>query len=66
MDALTVFVDRLSDPAPALQRFGDFYASPTSVALTWTDIVQDVVYQVISARSINILHGTSIILSPKG
>ena len=63
MDALTDFVDRLSDPAPTFQTLEDFNASPAIEALKWKDLEQDTVYQILSARSVNIQHGQSIIQS---
>ena len=53
MDALTDFVARLNDPAPAFQTLEDFDATSVSEALKWTDLLQDVVYQGISARIVN-------------
>ena len=57
-DALTDFVDQLN-VFPTLENFN---ASPTSEALKWTDLMHDAVYQVVSTRTVNTQHGTSIIL----
>ena len=57
-DALTDFVDQLN-VFPTLEAFN---ASSTSEALKWTDLVQDIVYQIVSTRTVN-THGQLIILS---
>ena len=71
-DALTGFLDTLNAPASAFQTLApassafptlaDFNASSTSEALKWTDLVQDVVYQIVSARTVNTQHVQSFIL----
>ena len=58
-DALASFLDRLN----AFTTLDDFNASLTREALSWTDLVQDKVYQIVSTRTVNTQHGPSIILS---
>ena len=70
-DALTGFVDQLNVPAssfatlaPASSAFPSlayFYASSTSEALRWTDLVQDAMNQIVSTRTVNTQHRQSII-----
>ena len=58
-DTLTDFVDQLNISST----LEDFNASSTSEALKWTDSVQDTVYQIVSACTVNTQHGQSAILS---
>ena len=51
----TNFIDQIS----AFPSFSDFNVT----ALKWTDLVQDVVYQITSTRTVNTRHGQSVILS---
>ena len=69
MDNLSQFVDQISTEASAavppptgFPSVGDFSDNYTG-ALKWKDLIQDTIYQVRSARSINTQHGTSFILS---
>ena len=58
-DALTGFVDQLNAPAASFSALAstsfpsltDFNASSSSEALKRTDLVQDVVYQIVSTRT---------------
>ena len=52
---LTNFVDQM-DSFPSLSDF-------SVDALKWTDLDQDVVYQITSTRTVNTQHGQSVILS---
>ena len=69
--ALTDFVDHLDAPgasfsaltSSSLPSLTDFSASATSEALNWTDLEQNVVYQIVSTRTVNTQHGQSVILS---
>ena len=66
--ALTYFVDQLSAPGASFSALTlssspsltDFSASTTSEALKWTDLEQNVVYQIVSTRSVNTQHGQSV------
>ena len=58
--ALTNFIDQL---APAFPSLADFSAAAATGALKWTDLEQNVVYQIVSTRSVNTQHGQSVILS---
>ena len=40
-----------------------FSAAATADALKWTDLDQNVVYQILSTRTVNTQHGQSVILS---
>ena len=62
-DARREFVDQLNAPAPAFPTLEDFDAGSTSEALTWKDLAQDTIFQIISAQSINTQHGTTFLLS---
>ena len=63
-NALTEFVDRLNDPAPAFPTVEDFNTgSESESTLKWNDLTQDTVYQILTAQSINTQHGTTCILS---
>ena len=69
MDNLTDFVVQLSAEATAaippptgFPTLGDVNDNSTG-ALKWRDLLQDIIYQVRSARSIHTQHGTSFILS---
>ena len=53
--SLTNFVDQM-DSFPSLSDFNVH-------ALKWTDLNQDVVYQITSTRTVNTQHGQSVILS---
>ena len=69
-DSLTGFVDQLNAPASSFSALTstsflslpDFNASSSSEALKYTDVVQDVVYQIVSTRTVTIQHGQSFIL----
>ena len=54
--SLTNFVDQMNYAFPSLS---DFNVD----ALKWTDLDQDVVYQITSTRTDNTQHGQSVILS---
>ena len=56
--ALTNFVDQL-DSFPLLT---DFSAEATADALKWTVLEQNVVYQIVSTRTVNTQHGQSVIM----
>ena len=68
MDSLSQFVEQLSTETssavppptgfPLAEGFNDNYTG----ALKWRDLIQDTIYQVKSARSINTQHGTLVIL----
>ena len=70
-DALAGFVDQLKAPASSFSALAstsfpsltDFTAISSREALKRTDLVQDVVYQIVSTRSVTNQHGQSIILS---
>ena len=55
--SLTHFVDQSAFPSLA-----DFSAA-TADALKWTDLEQNVVYQITNTRTVNTKHGQSVILS---
>ena len=57
--SLTNFVDQL-DSFPSL---ADFSAEATADALKWTDLKQNVVYQIVNTHTVNTQHGQSVILS---
>ena len=64
--AFVDFVDQMDAPSfSALTSFPstDFSAAATAGALKWTDLEQNVLYQIVSTRTVNIQHGQSIILS---
>ena len=69
--ALTDFVDHLnapgaSFPALTLSSFPwltDFSASATSEGLTWRDLEQNAMYQIVLTRIVNTQHVQSVILS---
>ena len=54
--SLTNFVDQMDSAFPSLSDFN-------VTALKWTDLDQDVVYQITSTRTVNTQHGQSIMLS---
>ena len=56
----TNFVDQLD---AAFLSLADVSAAATADALKWTDLEQNVVYQIKNARAVNSLHGQSVILS---
>ena len=68
---LTKFIDQLSAEVGAPQPTSAAAAFPTlddfndgsTGAMKWKDLVQDRVYQIITAHSINTQHGTSFVLS---
>ena len=64
---LADFVDQMDAPSfSALTSFpslADFSAAATADALKWTDMEQNVVYQILSIRTVNTQHGKSVILS---
>ena len=61
------FIDNQSaDSFSALTSFpslADFSAAATADALKWTNLEQNVVYQILSTRTVNTQHGQSVILS---
>ena len=67
----TGFVDQLNAPTSSFSALAstsfpslaDFNASSSSEALKWTDLMQDVVYQIVSTSTVITQHGQSIILS---
>ena len=70
--ALTGFVDQLSAPgassysaltSSSFPSLTGFNASTTSEALKWTDFEQNIVYQIVSTRTVNTQHGQLVILS---
>ena len=69
--ALTDFVDQLSAPGASFSALTsssfpsltDFSAAATADALKWTDLGHNVVYQIVSTRTVNTQHGQSVILS---
>ena len=70
-DPLTGFVDHMNAPTSSFSALAstlfpsltDFNAISSSEALKWTDLVQDVVYQIVSTRTVTTQNGQSIILS---
>ena len=69
---LTDFVDQLSAPgassfsaltSSSFPSLTDFSASTTTEVLKWTDLEKNVVYQIVSTRTVNTQHGQSVILS---
>ena len=56
--SLTNFVDQTA--FPSLAGFGTAEAAD---ALKWTDLEQNVVYQIVNTRTVNTQHGQSVILS---
>ena len=67
--AITNFVDQLNSPSvdaltsSSFPSLTDFNAAATTDALKWTDLGQNVVYQIVSTRTVNTQHGQSVILS---
>ena len=67
--ALADFVDQMDAPSfsaltsASFPSLTDFSAAAAADALKWTDLEQNVVYQVVSTRTVNTQHGQSIILS---
>ena len=61
--ALTDFVDQFSTPGASFSALTDFSAAATADALKWTDLEQNVVYQIVSTCTVNTQHGQSVILS---
>ena len=57
--SLTNFVEQL-DSFPSL---ADFSAAATADALKWTDLEQNVVYQIVNSHTVYTQHGQSVILS---
>ena len=58
--ALTDYVDQLSAPGASFSEFPsltDFNAAATADALKWTDLEQNIVYQIVSTRTVNTQHG---------
>ena len=60
--ALTNFDDQLDAPS-SFPWLADFSAAVATDALKWTDLEQNVVYQMVSTRTVNTQHGQSAILS---
>ena len=68
---LTDFVDQLSAPGAPFSALAsssfpsltDCSAAAAPDALKWTDLEQNVVYQIVSTRTVNTRHGQSISLS---
>ena len=56
---LNFVVDQL-DSFPSV---ADFSAAATADTLKWADLEQNVVYQIVSTRTVNTQHGQSVILS---
>ena len=54
--SLTNFVDQMDSVFPSLSDFN-------VTALKWTDLDQDIVYQITSTRTVNTQHGKSVIIS---
>ena len=48
---------------PSFPSVTDFSAAATADVLKWTDLEQNVVYQILSTRTVNTQHGQSVILS---
>ena len=69
--ALINFVDQLNAPSfdgltsSSFPSLTDFSSAATADALKWTDLEQNVVYQIVSTRTVNTQHGQSVILSPQ-
>ena len=67
--ALTNCVDQLIAPSfdaltsSSFPSLTDFNAAATADALKWTGLEQNVVYQIVSTRTVNTQHGQSVILS---
>ena len=69
--ALTDFGDHLNAPgasflaltSSSFPSLTDFSVSATSESLKWTDVEQNVVYQIVSIRIVNTQYGQSVILS---
>ena len=57
--SLTNFVDQLD----SFQSLADFSPAATADALKWTDLEQNVVYQIVSTSPVNTQHGQPVILS---
>ena len=55
---LTNFVDQ-----SAFSSLADFSAEATADTLKWTDLEQNVLYQILSTRTLNTQHGQTVILS---
>ena len=49
--------------SPSFASLADFNAAATADALKWTDLEQNVVYQILSTRTVNTQHCQSVILS---
>ena len=60
--ALTNFVDQLDAPS-SFPPLANFSAAVVTDALKWTDLEQNVVYQIVSTYTVNTQHGQSVILS---
>ena len=56
--SLTNYVDQSAFPSLA-----DFNAAAATDALKWTDLEQNVIYQITNTRTVNTQHGQSVILS---
>ena len=57
--SLTNFIDQLD--APSFPSLADFSPAATAGALKWTDLEQNVVYQIVSTRTVNTQDGQSVI-----
>ena len=67
--ALADFVDQMDAPSfsaltsSSFPSLTDCSAAAAADALKWTDLEQNVVYQIVSTRIVNTQHGQSVILS---
>ena len=68
-DSLTDFVDQMSAPsfsaliASSFPSLTNFSTAAAADAQKWTDLEQNVVYQIMSTSTVNTQHGQSVILS---
>ena len=62
---LTNFVDQLDSPSSSSPLLEDFSAAVTADALKWTDLEQNVVYQIINTRTVNTRHSVGYSVSPE-
>ena len=60
--SLTNFVDQLDAPS-SFPSLADFSAAVATDALKWTDLEQNVVYQIVYICTVNTQHGQSVFLS---
>ena len=67
--ALADFVDQMDAPSfsiltsSSFPSLADFRAAATADTLKWKDLEQNVVYQILSTRTVNTQHDQSVILS---